>query len=64
MFLVKHREQKKHGIYQWRFTNAAGGLAFTKNAAVLANFAFRSYLRSKGLPPDLSWIAGDPLRNF
>jgi hypothetical protein len=64
MFLVKHGEQKKHGIYQWRFTRAAGGLALTKSIAAIGNDVFSAYLRQKGLPVDLSWMAGDPLRNF
>jgi hypothetical protein len=64
MFLVKHGEQKNHKIYQWRFTKAAGGLSLTKNAAILANDKFSSFMKAKGLPVDLSWIAGDPLRDF
>lgn len=65
MFLVKHGEdQRGHGIYQWRFANAAGGLSISQNAAIAGNAAFSAFMQTKGVPIDLSWIAGDPLRNF
>lgn len=64
LFLVIHGEQKDHGIYQWRFTQAAGGLTISKNVAIATGNAISKALQSQGLPIDLSWIAGDPLRNF
>jgi hypothetical protein len=64
LFLVNHGEQKQHGIYQWRFTREAGGLSIQKNAALATNMAISAYLKSYGVSYDLSWIAGDPLRNF
>jgi hypothetical protein len=64
LFLVIHGDQKAHGIYQWRFTQAAGGLSISKNIAIETNNAISAALKTKGLNIDLSWIAGDPLRNF
>lgn len=34
LFLVNHGEQKGHGIYQWRFNQAAGELSVQKNVAI------------------------------
>ena len=64
LFLVNHGEQMGHGIYQWRFTQAAGELSVPMNVAIATNSAISNFLKSKGVPVDLSWIAADPLRNF
>lgn len=64
MFLVIHKEQKAHGIYQWRFTQASGGLSIQKNAGLATANAISGFLKAKGLPFDLSCLVGDPLRDF
>lgn len=58
--------RRKHGIYQWRFTQAAGGLKGLKSLGVAAEGIFGKIIGSEAGtgPIDLSWIAGDPLRDF
>lgn len=66
-FLVNHdKEHRGHGIYQWRFFKEAGGLSALKNVGegILGAIgkAGGEYLGIGAV--DLSWIAGDPLRDF
>ena len=66
MFLVEHdSERRSHKIYQWRFTQAVGGLTTLKGISLGSQSVLAEAIKSKtGVAVDFSWIAGDPLRDF
>ena len=58
-FVIHGNERKKHGIYQWRFMKAAGEIGLKKDIFIYTYGAIKENLKV-----DLSWIAGDALRDF